>query len=431
MGSSFINYLIFFFCLEIAQIRLSMSTISSKSTEVNSASNVIITTSSLSPRKHDCNLTKVPSAIRCQGADWKEVCELSNIKSPPRIKSVSFVDGRFENDVLCGSTFAAMTLNFSATRYLDIRRNGLRLIKKDAFKSFSRLIELLLDDNPIETFLFGSLIPLSNSLQTLSLQNISRSRSINDLKMMFQDDVIGDVNVQELSKLQVLDLTNNGIEEVDTHFFVSMINFEVFEKLILDHNRLKSFSFIDLLNTTLQQRRSVKNPFILQVRYNFVTSISNDAEKLLHLNNTQGQLQLYLEGNPFNCNCSLESFSKFLQTSESHSRLGDLNLLICSKPNELLSKTVREAISLMLKVCGDKKEWETVKTVLLGFFLFLLALVTLTVGYLHRKKIILKWRAVTQCARASDSPNHKNGEDFWWESRTYINSSQQVKGEAV
>ncbi len=96
-------------------------------------------------QRHDCNLTHL--TMRCQGAEWRDV--RITTREPPRIRSISFVDGHFARDRLDNGTFEQMNIDFGATEHLDLRRNNLRHVTAGAFVRFGRLQTLRLDHNPV------------------------------------------------------------------------------------------------------------------------------------------------------------------------------------------------------------------------------------------------------------------------------------------
>lgn len=344
-----------------------------------------------------------------------------------KIQSISFVDGHFEQDHLDKSTFIFMKLYFKYTYSLDLRRNGLKTIDSNALHMFTNLRKLKLDDNPLTTLPLIALAPFRHSLEILTLSNASAN--FGNLASWFvnsSNDKLTLVNLQEL------DLAKNQFTEVDPTFFSKLVNLNVFRRLTLDDNRLTGPAFHAFIRGCTDKLVTRKiDALIVETRRNNIAIVSNKTVEVLEFRNEthKERFKLFMEGNPFACNCSIDLFAKLLKTQHGQTIIVDWQKLQCSSDTPHRRNHVGEA-----KLCRDgqrAQDWETVKTVLLAFFIIVLGLVTLTVGYLHRKKIIVRWRSVTQCARPSDSPTHKNEEEeeYWWQSRNQLYRTSRHKYE--
>ena len=282
--------------------------------------------STLHGNANDCNLTKhSPVSISCKGADWVQVQQYE--KDLPQVSSISFLDGTFHEDELKKSTFENMKLSLEATKFLDLRRNGLKKIENDAFNRFVNLETLNLEDNPITSLSLETLCPFHSSLKVLILQNVSST--VGKLSSVFGVHTEFKKLSCKFNSLKHLDLAFNQIDSINSTFLNHLVNSDVFEKLTLDNNIINKNKFQNFIRDSLNSYR--KKTLTIEARNNLVTSISNElVKKLSHSGRPSKQIKMYVKGNPFVCNCTLKYFSSFLKTANGKFVIDDWNKLACS-----------------------------------------------------------------------------------------------------
>ena len=275
---------------------------------------------------NDCNLTKhSPVSISCKGADWVQVQQFE--KNLPKISSISFLDGTFHENELKKSTFENMKLSLEATKFLDLRRNGLKKIESDAFNRFVNLETLNLEDNPITSLPLETLCPFQSSLKVLILRNVSST--VGKLSSVFGVHTEFEKLSCKLNSLKHLDLAFNQIDSINSTFLYHLVNLDVFEKLTLDNNIINKNQFQNFIRNSVSLYR--KKTLTIEARNNLVTSISNElVKKLSQSGRPSKRIKMYVRGNPFVCNCSLKHFSSFLKTTSGKLVFDDWNQLACS-----------------------------------------------------------------------------------------------------
>lgn len=220
-----------------------------------------------------------------------------------------------------------MKLSLEATKFLDLKRNGLKKIENDAFNSFTNLEILNLEDNPITSLPLETLCPFRSSLKTLILRNVSST--VGKLSSIFGVSTEFVKFNCTLTSLKHLDLAFNQIDSINSTFLSSLVSLNVLEKLTLDNNIINKNQFQNFIRNSVYVNS--KNTVIIEARNNLITSISNDlVSKLSQSGRLKKRLKLYVKGNSFVCNCSLKYFSDFLKTTHGKFVFDDWNNLACS-----------------------------------------------------------------------------------------------------
>ncbi|XP_063961786.1 leucine-rich repeat-containing protein 15-like [Lytechinus pictus] len=290
----------------------------------------------------------------------------------------------------------------NAASYLSLRYNNIARIRPEIFRGFPFLKYLLLSNNNIShieanTFIgapqLKSIKLLYNNLQVFDryalngtenrLRNIYLSR--NSLR------VIENGTFQLVPKLEVIDLYQNRLSQLTSGVFQHL---KYLERLFLGMNKLvdlpedvfkdlSSLVYLDLSNnslTTLYINVFAHMDYLMTIDLsgNRLISIGN----VLHLPNIRLDLRwnnlhqidnltleiltsnaeiLFLKGNPWHCDCSMEPLRQwYQQLSISNEKDVKIDNPVCSYPSDLANHTVIDLeVSLCIEIPASSEETST------------------------------------------------------------------------
>ncbi|TNN49912.1 Trophoblast glycoprotein [Liparis tanakae] len=199
-----------------------------------------------------------------------------------------------------------------------------------------------------------------------------------------------------LPRLHVLDLSHNQLEYISSRAFHGLPELR---SLYLNHsilpaateqlsNALNTLSLrnlhrLELAGNKLKSipllRFDVHNLHTLVLINNSIESIGGGNISMLY---QQKRIRVYLDLNPFRCNCELEAFYYWLKNS---SQCPDAGRLLCNEPEAKRGVPV-EKLREEDMACVNE-DLEAVSYVFLGIVLALIGVVFLMVLYLNRRGI--------------------------------------------
>ncbi|KPJ17242.1 Connectin [Papilio machaon] len=199
--------------------------------------------------------------------------------------------------------------NLPNLHILHLSNNNISLLHEGCFKHLNNLLELRLDYNYISVVTREMLEGLEN-LSRLNLRS-------NKLAM------IGNLAFSELWGLKELMLDNNAIEYISERAFGGLGQLH---KLTLSGNRLTTF-YDDILEDTRQLT-------VLNLKDNLLTFVSYETVRQVVDNDKSQSAVIYLDGNPFSCNCRLSWIYHLLNETKSIEMREALEKVSCVENNE-------------------------------------------------------------------------------------------------
>ncbi|XP_018935088.2 uncharacterized protein LOC109062454 [Cyprinus carpio] len=177
----------------------------------------------------------------------------------------------------------------------------------------------------------------------LSMFNSTSLTSVNSLIMAHQGiTAIGLQTFDMFQNLKTLNLDNNGLSQVSSNWFSHQGTLETlrlsYNKITtLDHSSLDGMSNLLNLNLSWNQVHTITPSSFLGLRKlrqldlsnNKLTHLSTDV--FLPLNGTK----ICLDGNPWDCSCSVNDFAKYLRGLQNASLLENEMLVCCNSPPDL------------------------------------------------------------------------------------------------
>ncbi|XP_030830335.1 protein artichoke-like [Strongylocentrotus purpuratus] len=232
----------------------------------------------------------------------------------PQLKSIKLLYNNLQ-------TFDGYALNGTenSLRHIYLSRNSLRVIENGTFQLVPKLEVIDLYQNHLYPLTSGVFQELKNLEKLLLGMN-----KLFDLP----EDIFKD-----LSSLVYLDLSNNSLSSLTIDLFVHMDHLMIID---LSGNRLVAIgNVLNLPNIRLDLCRNS----LRQLGNVTLEILTNNIEFLL------------LEGNPWNCTCSLEPLRQWYQKL-SIIKDGNVNIdnPICTHPNDLANQLIN---SLNFSLCHD------------------------------------------------------------------------------
>uniref|UniRef100_A0A8C2Z9T2 LRRCT domain-containing protein n=1 Tax=Cyclopterus lumpus TaxID=8103 RepID=A0A8C2Z9T2_CYCLU len=244
---------------------------------------------------------------------------------------------------------------------------------------------LILKGRNISTLQRGAFMSNGTELQMTTL-----SLSYNGIEAIEPYAFLG------LPRLHVLDLSHNQLEYISARAFHGLLELR---SLYLNHSilppateqlsnalntqSLRNLHRLELAGNTLKSipllRLDMHNLHALVLINNSIESIGGGNVSMLY---QQKRIRVYLDLNPFRCNCELEAFYYWLKNS---SQCPDAGRLLCREPEAKrgvpVEKLREEDVDCM------NENLEAVSYVFLGIVLALIGVVFLMVLYLNRRGI--------------------------------------------
>lgn len=182
---------------------------------------------------------------------------------------------------------------------------------------------------------------------------------------------------KNLTNLQNLDLSMNQLVSLpnfifkDQHWSMASLN--------LDNN---------LLNEIPNVVKNLQNLSQLFIRHNKIESFGpSDIDVIIR----QGNVSLFLEGNPLSCSCS--KLASLTWMKNNRKRFGDWQNIRCLENNQFLSKFVQDGTFRTFELNCQSKEWLIYTSLTLAFTVIVIVLAAFVKRYrVHIDYVILKFR---------------------------------------
>jgi Leucine-rich repeat (LRR) protein len=217
----------------------------------------------------------------------------------------------------------------SALKSLDLHSNQIHHLDTHSLVTTPRLVTLSVANNKLTVLSDGSAFEHLLDLETLDLSHnelqvvvLSQLKTLRSLDL--SNNNLHDIRFQSLHNMKEVFLSNNNIQKLTNETFVNTSRLSV---IFLQHNAIQSIDYNTFHN--------LHHLSTLDLSYNQLKAI--DAQLLKH--NTLLQ-SLYLDNNPFHCDCRLLSLYDWLSL---HSRLLELNDkedMVCSQPPPLKDQSL-------------------------------------------------------------------------------------------
>lgn len=218
---------------------------------------------------------------------------------------------------------------FTVLKSLDLQSNRFDHLDGRSFITTPNLVSLSVANNRLtvvnDSSIFEGLLALEtldlsyNYLRVVDLNNLSALRTVD-----LSNNHLHDIRFHNLPNLKEVFVSNNNILRLTNETFINSSSVSV---IFLQHNAIQSIDY----NTF----HSLQHLLTLDLSSNQLQAI--DPQLLKY--NTRLQA-LYLDGNPFHCDCRLLSMYEWL---ESHSRqlaLNDSEDMICAQPEMLKHSSI-------------------------------------------------------------------------------------------
>ncbi|XP_006631463.1 trophoblast glycoprotein a [Lepisosteus oculatus] len=280
------------------------------------------------------------------------------------------------------------------TRNLFITGNQIRRIGPKSFQGLENVTTLSLSNNRINTVESRAFAGL-RSLRSLDLSTNQLS-GIHPEAFLLENSSLQELDLSQalynhsavtplasslrlgggrgLGRLLRLDLSDNGLIFLPPGMFA---NLSGLQQLDLSNNSLVAIMDSTFLGLDLRK---------LDLSLNAFKTFKEDSLREL---GGQRQAQILLRDNPFVCNCDVEDFARWLNST---SGVPDADRLVCVDPRELHNVSLLSLGELALECHASKGADLALQTsyVFLGIVLGIVGVIFLFVLYLNRKGI-KKW----------------------------------------
>ncbi|XP_040899395.1 trophoblast glycoprotein b [Toxotes jaculatrix] len=291
--------------------------------------------------------------VKCQNQDLDEIPHFL-----PANTKILFVTG---NNISRISVDSFPTVLDQLTD-LYLSGNEIESVDEMVFVNLPNLVRLDLSNNNIQNFSERAFSD-DNKLQILNLSRSFHNHSFNEV-------VVSVLQGGNLLALTVLDLSNNDLAILPGDTFISLPN--------LVNLSLQNSSIISIQNGTLK----VPPLRDLDLRDNSLRNLPTTTRAEFSL---KPGLHIWLAGNPWRCDCSIEDTLFWLKNS---TQVGDTQNLTCSDPDTLKHQPLLQVEPSQLKCAmGNMEGALETSYVFLGLVLALIGVIFLLVLYLNRKGI--------------------------------------------
>ncbi|XP_067841018.1 trophoblast glycoprotein [Heptranchias perlo] len=249
---------------------------------------------------------------------------------------------------------------------LNLSGNKIEVIEPLVFASMPNLKQLDLSNNRI-----SALHPAAFGADTDKVRELNLSRALLNGSMV--EEISDLLQNGTLTNLVQLELSENDLFYLPARTFSRLPN--------LKHLELRNNSIVDLKDTF----RNL-NLQTLDLSSNALKTMGNTTLAEL---SSQPQISVDLRDNPFVCDCGVEEFLRWLESTD---KVVEKDGLLCASPESMRNKPILQAKSSNLE-CSFQGDMESVlqtSYVFLGIVLALIGVIFMFVLYLNRKGI-KKW----------------------------------------
>ncbi|XP_043940316.1 trophoblast glycoprotein-like [Protopterus annectens] len=247
---------------------------------------------------------------------------------------------------------------------LSLANNRIVLLEPEAFASLPNLRFLDLSNNRLAKVHPNAFIAENNSIQELNLNRAFYNSSV-------IRDIAAVLHSGGFLQLSKLDMASNELIYLPLGIFSHLP--------ALRHLDLKNNSIIDLKNSTFCGLDLEFLDLSANAFKNLRVDVLNELSRQKHL-------CIQLKDNPFFCNCEIEDFAEWLNSSEV---VLNANKLVCAYPKDMQNVSLL-MLSEMELGCHSSENTEIVlqtSYVLLGIVVGFVGIIFLFVMYLNRKEI--------------------------------------------
>lgn len=222
-----------------------------------------------------------------------------------------------------------VSTRISSLKILDLHSNQIHHLDSHSLKTTPKLVSLSVANNRLrdlsDASIFGHLLDLEtldlsyNQLTDVYLTNMKALRSLD-----LSNNSLKKLGLRNLFRVKEVFLSHNSLVKLTNRTFINCSSLSV---IFMQHNSIESIDY----NTF----DSLDDLLTLDLSFNQLKSI--DSALLKHNIKLQS---LYLDNNPFHCDCRILSIYEWLQKHSRLLALDDRQDMICSEPPTLKDSSV-------------------------------------------------------------------------------------------